>query len=263
MSAQEAAFAPPKGRLLTLVKKELWSLLVSPISYLIFLLFYLARGFTVVFNLQNFSRQGDVDTFAMAYLLDFVTYLMVVMVPPILTMRAFAEEKRTGSLELLMTAPVRDHEVVLGKWLATWIFYALLWLPTLLILVGLGRWLGIALPVGQVLASYLGLLSLGSLLLAVGLFASSLTDNQLLAALSSILFGIGLLVIPPQLAADGTLSVDSPFLWVLVDQANVQRHLQLWFFRGLIDTGHMVFYVSTTVLILFLTVRVVEARKWR
>ncbi len=262
MTDTDLAFAVPRGRLVTLVRKELWSLAVSPVSYVIFFLFYLFRGFEVVGILQRFARGGDVDSFSTYYLLTASTQWMVVMVPPILTMRSFAEEKRTGSLELLMTAPVRDHEVVLGKWLGAWIFYTLLWLPTFLILLGLEAFLDIDFPLGQIAASYLGLLSVGSLLLAVGLFTSALTDNQLLASLTSILFGIGLLAVP-QMLYDGSVHVDSSFWTVLVDQANVLRHWQFWFFRGLIDTGHMVFYVSTTVLFLFLTTRVVESRKWR
>ena len=164
MTSQDALFEPPSGRLLTLVRKELWSLVVSPISYIIFLLFYFLRGWEVIDVLRRFARQGDVDAFSTHYLLTASTQWMVVMVPPILTMRAFAEEKRTGSLELLMTAPIRDHEVVLGKWLAVWLFYTLLWAPTFLVLLGLQFYLGLDLPLGQVLASYLGLLSVGSLL---------------------------------------------------------------------------------------------------
>jgi ABC-2 type transport system permease protein len=255
--------AVPSGRLLTIVRKEFWSLLVSPVSWILFVLLYFFRGFETLGVLTGFGRQGDVDTFVSYYLLQPSTQWMVAMVPPILTMRAFAEEKRSGSLELLMTAPVRDHEVVAGKWLASWLFYGLLWLPTLGVLLGLQWYLGLDLAYAQVGTSCLGLLAIGSLLLAVGILTSSLTDNQLLASLSGILFGIGLLAVPPRLAADQSISVDSPLLALLIDQMHVLRHLQFWFFRGLVDTGHLVFYLTTTLLVLFLTVRVVESRKWR
>jgi ABC-2 type transport system permease protein len=265
--ADAASIAVPRSRLWTLAKKELFSLVVSPISWIILALFYMLRGAETVQLLLNpaVAQNGDVDGFVMGYLIGAFqsTLYMAVLVPPILTMRAFAEEKRTGSLELLMTAPVRDYEVVLGKWLGAWVFYAILWTPTVLILAGLQLWLGLDIAYGQVFTSCLGMMSLGSLLLAAGLFTSSLTDNQLLASLTSILFGLGLIMVPPQLAATAHVDVDSPFYLVLLDQANVARQLQLFFFRGHVDTGHLAFYVSTTVLFLFLTVRVVESRKWR
>lgn len=261
----DLAFQPPRGRLLTIVRKELWSHLVSPISYVILLLFYWMKGY---FLLRLISRLGDGGTtqdFASGYLLDGATTLAVLIFPPLLTMRAFADEKRTGSLELLMTAPVKDYEVVLGKWLAAWIFYSILFLPSFLLLLVLqgSSFLDVSLPIGQVLAGYIGLFLLGSMLLGAGIFASSLTDNQLLASLSALIFGYAVLYIPPQILSDKNVTIDSAFYKVMLDQLYVSKHLSLWFFRGLIDTGYVVFYVTTTALFLFLTVRVVESRKWR
>ncbi|MEZ5988465.1 MAG: ABC transporter permease [Planctomycetota bacterium] len=252
------------GRMLVLVRKELWSYLVNPVSYVILFLLNLYRGADVYNLVLGFRDGGDADLFAIGYLNVSSTLTAVVLLPPLLTMKAFAEEKRTGTFELLVTAPIQDHEIVLGKWLASWLFYGLLWLPSMLVLVVLqAPWfLGVGLPFGPLFTAYLGLFLLGSLLLAVGLFFSSLTDNQLLASLASILFGVGIFAFAPLLQR-GVVDVDSDFLSVLADQLLVRNHLRLWFFRGLIDTGHLVFYVSTTALLLFLTVRSVEARKWR
>ena len=254
--------AVPKGRVFALLQKEFWSLLVSPISWIVFLLLYVFRGGEVVRLLERFQNQGDVDAFPTFYLLQASTQYMVVMVPAILTMRAFAEEKRTGSLELLMTAPVRDWEVVVAKWIAAWFFYALLWLPSFVVLIWLGAELNVSFPMGQVFSSYVGLLGVGSLLLAFGLFMSSLTDNQLLASLTSILFSIGLIAIPAELVK-GQNQSDGGFGAMLLSQAHVIDHWQKFFFSGRIETGHLVFYASTALLFLFLTVRVVESRKWR
>lgn len=253
----------PRTRVPALVAKEFWSLLVSPVSWIVFVLFYLFRGYEVSDLLRRFARAGDVDSFPTFYLLTASTQWIIVMVPPILTMRTFAEEKRSGSLELLMTAPVRDWEVVLAKWFATWLFYVALWVPSILVLFALQSMLGVQFPAGQVASSYVGLLLAGSMLLAVGVFTSSLTDNQLLASLSSILFAVGLLWVPSMLASRGSATVDSTFTKLFLDQANVLAHWQYWFFRGLLDSGHVLFYVSATALFLFLTVRVVESRKWR
>ncbi|MCA8970338.1 MAG: ABC transporter permease [Planctomycetes bacterium] len=263
----ERTTAPLPGtrgsRVFALISKEFWSLLVSPVSWILFALLYLFRGFEVSDLLQRFARAGDVDSFPTYYLLTASTQWMVVMVPPILTMRTLAEEKRSGSLELLMTAPVRDWEVVFSKWFATWLFYVALWVPSFAILLWLQATLDVSFPIGQIATSYLGLLLVGSMLLAVGVFTSSLTDNQLLASLSSILFAVGLLSVPGMLAGRGAATIDSGFGRMFLEQANVVAHWQYWFFRGLVDTGHVVFYVSATALFLFLTVRVVESRKWR
>jgi ABC-2 type transport system permease protein len=162
-----------------------------------------------------------------------------------------------------MTAPVRDHEVVLGKWLAALAFFSLLWLPTLplLWLLSTAPFLGAELAFGPVVAGYAGMLLLGALLLAVGCFTSSLTDNQLLASLSSMLFGYGLLAAAN--TARAVLLGDDPPAWVetLIGQANVSDHLFQWFARGFIDSAHVAFYLAGTLLFLYLTVRAVGSRR--
>jgi len=259
-----AGRASALGRLWILTKKELWSYFVNPTSWLILFFFYLYRGVETYNLVWHMRDGGDADMFGMQYLAGSSTYWAVVLLPSLLTMKTFAEEKRTGSLELLMSTPIQDYEVVLGKYLGSLLFFALLWLPTLLLLLILQSpfFLGVHLPLTQVLVGYLGLFLLGSLLVSVGVFTSSLTDNQLLASLASMLAAYALLVFPPQFAG-GQTTVDSGLLPVLIEQISVIRHLGSWFFRGLIDTGHLVFYVSTTMLFLFLTTSVVESRKWR
>jgi ABC-2 type transport system permease protein len=259
----------PKGQLWTITRRELFAQLVSPISWVVLFLFYLFRGFEV-YQLVSFmeKRGGDAEGFAMGYVASASTQFAIVLVPAILTMRSFAEEKRTGSLEHLMTAPVRDFDVVFGKWLASWIFFMLLWLPTLALLLVLqsDAFLGATMPAGQIFAGYIGLFALGSLLLSVGLFTSSLTDNQLLASLSAMIFAFALLRAPQEISQSlqvGAIDVDSGFGLVILDQFYVIKQLGQWFFRGLVDTGYLVFHVSTTGLFLFLTTRVIESRKWR
>lgn len=238
---------------------------MSPISYVILLLYYWMKGYFLLKLITRLGDGGSAQEFAAGYLLDGATTLAVLIFPPLLTMRAFAEEKRSGSLELLMTAPIKDHEVVLGKWLAAWIFYSVLFLPSFLMLLVLqgSAFLDVSLPMGQVLAGYMGLFLLGSMLLGAGILASSLTDNQLLASLSALIFGYAILFVPPLILSDKSVTIDSAFYRVMLDQLFVSKQLMQWFFRGLIDTGYVVFYVTTTAYLLFLTVRVVESRKWR
>jgi ABC-2 type transport system permease protein len=248
----------------TIFRRELLSYFVSPVGYVIAVLFYLFRGLEVDSVAFFFWRnQGDLDLFARSYLFLASSSFMIVLVPPILTMRSFAEEKRTGSFELLMTAPVKDHEVVLGKFAAAWAFFSLLWLPTFAVLGVLqgSSYFNASIHMGPVLAGYLGLLLMGSLFLSAGLFTSSLTDNQLLASLTAMIFTTALLVVPGMLMGSGKWADGIP--GALLSQLNVVEHLAGWFARGVVDTSHLVFYLSSTVLFLFLTVRAVESRKWR
>ena len=251
--------------ILTTVKKELISYFFSPVAYVIAVLYYLFRGFEVTGNVvQAIVFYWDTEVFANQYIFTGSTFMMIVLVPPILTMRCFAEEKRTGSLEVLMSAPVRDVEVVLGKWLAALTFFAVIWLPTLPLL-----WVLTASPFldqaalgfGPVIGGYFGLFLLGSMLMAVGLFTSTLTDNQLLASLCAIVFNFGLLNAPQLFPATDPSA--SYWVRVLRDQTNVLDHLSNWFSRGLVDSSQVVFYLGGTFFFLFLTVKSLESRKWR
>lgn len=248
-------------------KKELMSFFFNPVAYVILVLFYLFRGLEVqalIFNWKRFD--SDLDKFSVSYMLGPSMYIVVVLVPPILTMRCFAEERRTGSLEVLLTAPVRDHEIVLGKWLAASTFFAILWLPTLLILYLLSTpsYLAAPLPFGPVLAGYFGIALAGGLLLAVGCFTSSLTDNQLLASLAAILFNVGLFSAPRILSAVLAERIhEHEWIARALDQVNVPEHLTGWFMVGLLDTSRIVFFLAATGLFLFLTVKSLEARQWR
>ncbi|MEY2980891.1 MAG: ABC transporter permease [Planctomycetota bacterium] len=262
----------------TTFRRELASYLFSPIGYVIGFLLYLFRGFEVD-RLVRFANAAGLDReqFAAAYLQQPSSLILLILVPAILTMRCFAEERRTGSIEVLLTAPVRDSEIVLGKWAAAFVFFALLWLPAAVILVvaqGSG-YLGLDLAVGPTVSGFVGLLLVGALLLAAGCLTSSLTDNTLLASLSSMLFALALIYGPTRLQGMTEVdpAVESDLAWwawlqtkvldPVVGQVHVVDHLQSWFFRGLLNTGHVVFYVAGTALLLFLTTRSLEARRWR
>ncbi|MHC4812098.1 MAG: ABC transporter permease [Planctomycetota bacterium] len=249
--------------ILTTIKKELISYFFSPVAYVIAVLYYFWRGLEIsriiTVAVHDF---WDKDHLTAQYMFTNSTTWMILLVPPILTMRCFAEEKRTGSLEILMCAPVRDVEVVLGKWLAGLLFFAVLWLPTLPLLwiLTTGHYLGQELSFGPVLAGYLGLFLLGSMLMAVGLFTSSFTDNQLLASLCAIIFNYALLQLP-FLWQPGD---DSHYLVrLLYEQTNVYGHLSHWFGRGLVDSSQVMFYLGGTLFFLFLTVMSLGSRKWR
>jgi len=241
---------------LTTLKKELLSYAVSPVSWLIAVLFYLVRGFELVTIAVNFAiYKADPNQFPGATYGAGSTFYMVLLVPGILTMRCFAEERRTGSIETLMTAPIRDFDVVLGKWLAAAIFFALLWLPSVLVLhlLEYGPYFGADISFGPVFAAYLGMFLLSGLLLAFGCFASSLTENVLLAAILTMLF-TGLLT-----QASGFISQYAGelrheyYMREILSKLDVYGNFSNWFARGLVDTSQVVFYLGGIGFFLFLT----------
>ncbi|MBX3463140.1 MAG: ABC transporter permease subunit [Planctomycetes bacterium] len=250
------------GALVTL-RKELLSYCTSPVSWIIGVVFYLWRGYEMSLVAEQFAYfRGDQDLFPPSTYGLGSTFLMVMLVPGILTMRCFAEERRTGSIETLMTAPVRDGEIVFGKWAAAAAFFALLWLPSVLVLqlLELPPFLDADLAFGPVFAAYLGMFLLSGMLLAFGCFASSLTDNVLLAAVLAMLFNFALMRLPQQLAAQ--LGPDaSYYARELLDKLDVMRNFTEWFARGLVDTSQIAFYVGGVLFFLFLTTVSLASRR--
>lgn len=249
---------------LTTIKKELLSYAVSPVSWIIAVLFYLLRGFEVAQQVAVFQvYRADVNQFPAATYAVQSTYMMVLLVPGILTMRCFAEERRTGSIETLMTAPLRDIEVVIGKWVAATLFFAILWLPSVCLLHAMeyDSYFGADISFGPVFAAYLGMFLLSGLLLAFGCFASSLTDNVLLAAILTILFNTVLTQSPNILRSWFGADSNEYYLRELISKLDVYGNFSNWFARGLIDTSQVAFYIGGIGFFVFLTWISVTSRR--
>jgi len=182
-----------------------------------------------------------------------MTFIMVLMAP-VLTMRLLAEEQKLGTLELLLTAPVRDWEIVVGKFLSSFAFY-LVALALTLYYVLLLYWFGSPDP-GPILAGYLGMILYGAATLAVGLLASSFSGNQIVGAV----VGFGILLILTVIDQAGNLV--SGTASTIVEQVSITFHFDD-FSRGVIDLQSVVYYISVTALFLFLAVRSLESRRWR
>lgn len=246
------------------LKKELLSYCTSPVSWIIAVVFYLWRGFEMSLVAEQFRLyRGEQDLFPPSTYGLGSTFVMVMLVPGILTMRCFAEERRTGSLETLMTAPVSDGGVVFGKWAAAAVFFALLWLPSVLVLqvLELPAFLDSDFAFGPVFAAYLGMFLLSGMLLAFGCFASSLTDNVLLAAVLAMLFNFALMRLPREIAGQiGDLG-DSYYVRELLDKLDVMRNFTEWFARGLVDTSQIAFYLGGVLFFLFLTTVSLSSRR--
>jgi len=251
--------------ILTIYRKELKSYFASWVGYVVIAFFAVIFGYffyvaTAIFVNQSFQSQMmgrgfpmDMNEWVIRPLMMNVSVIGLFVIPMI-TMRLFAEEKRSGTIELLMTSPVRDAEIVLGKWLAAWTFYAcVLAFSALdlafLFIYGQPDW-------KPILVAYLGLLLQGGCLLAFGTFISSLTRNQIIAAGGTFAACL-LLWVFEWVTAYETSS------WArVVSYLSVLTHFEP-FAKGLLDTKDVVFYVSAIFLGLFLTVRSMESLRWR
>jgi ABC-2 type transport system permease protein len=234
-----------------IARRELFSYFVSPIAYVAMFLFLIACGFAFA---QDFSPGQPA---LMRHVFEWMLWFLAFVVP-ILCMGSISQEWASGTIETLMTAPVSDTEVVLGKFIGAWSFVLLLLAPTLLYAVVLRIFSTPALDIGPVINGYVGMVLAAALFVAVSLFCSSLTRSQVVAAVSA--FGIlALITIIPWLVAAWTAL---PEFWrTVVNQAVYARYAD--FSKGVFDTAHVVFFVAATAVFLFLTVKVLESRRWK
>jgi ABC-2 type transport system permease protein len=169
-------------------------------------------------------------------------------------MRLFAEEKKSGTIELLLTYPVRDGEVLFGKYLAALVLFAGM-LALTLVYPGLVAWTT-RLEWGPLATGYLGLLLQGAAFIAVGILISSLTENQIVAAVAT--FGTLLIFWVISWAADSA----GPVLGRVLSHVSLTEHFES-FAKGVIDTKDVIYYLNLTILSLFLTLRSLESKRWR
>jgi ABC-2 type transport system permease protein len=233
-----------------IMQRELLSLFYSPIGYIVIAGFLLLTG--VIVLVTDTIGPGQPATLRRVF--DFTPYVLTIIIPAI-CMRTISEEYRSGTIESLMTAPLSDAQMVIGKYLAAVIFYAIMLGSTLIYLVIM---MIFGNPdIGASLSSYLGLLLLGLAFAGYGVFSSSLTSNQIVAWM------IGM--IPLMVFVWFSSFVVSHVEGVLRDlfqRVNVNRHLDQ-FNRGLILFESVVFFLATAAVFLFATVKVVESKRWR
>ncbi len=235
--------------ILTITGREIKAYFLSPIAYVITGVFALFTGANFFSTLIG-SSQADLSN-------DFgLMMVLALFVAPALTMRLFAEENRAGTIELLMTAPVRDWEIVIGKYIAGLLGFIALLIPTLWHIVIVARY---GSPdYGPIASGYLALFLVGVAFIAIGLLTSSVTQNQVIA----YILGIVTLLL---LWFSGFFAQAAQSAQALSDALNylyLPGHFQD-FFNGVIDSTHILYFVSLAVIALFLTVRVVESRRWR
>jgi ABC-2 type transport system permease protein len=257
--------------LCSLIKREFTAYFLSPIAYVVMAVLLAVTGllFTNTLDLLTGANTRGTEFPMQTMLGDERFWLVFLFIPALLTMRLLAEERGTGTLEALLTAPIRDGQVVAGKYIACVLFFLVLWLPTLIyvpVLTGMHAeewWNPLTWSFGidprPVVTSYLGLVLAGMMFLAVGLFVSSLVKNQLVAAILALA-----VTLPFVVAAFWRPGLDPGSLAArLIAFVSVPEHFRKDFCRGIIDTRHVVLYLSTTAFALMLTVRSLEARRLR
>jgi ABC-2 type transport system permease protein len=250
--------------MLAIAGKELRSYFASPIAYIIIGLFALLFGwfFFVYLNffVQRSSGMGPMGGGASNVNQDMIRYVLmnsaviILFVMPMITMRTYAEEKRSGTIELLLTSPVSDVQIIVGKFLGAMGLYAAMLAVTLLYMAilfvyGNPEWRPIA-------AGYLGLLLMGGCFISVGLLISSLTKNQIVAGVLTFAVFLMLWVI------NWIGEQSGPTTREIVNYLSIVDHFDD-FARGIIDTKHLVYYLSFITFGLFLTAKSVDSERWR
>ena len=250
-----------------IIAKELRSAFVSPVVYVVGAVFLLIFGVLAHLAVQSASMQAvrmmqlqggmaQVNLNDMVFRPTFYSIAIVLLLSlPLLTMRLFAEERKLRTFEFLMTAPIRINDMVLGKFLSVFLIYLGLlgltsFVPLIMSLFSSFDW-------NSVFTGYLGLVLLGGLFLASGVFASSLTENQIVAAFLSF----GLLIILWLMGAVGTLMGDTGPGNFIAYLSFIEHYDRL--VRGLVDTKDLVYFISGITLMLFLAHRVVDSQRWK
>ena len=228
--------------------KEIQIYFSSPTAYIVGMIFLAMTGFFFVSDLSSPFPEASLSSFFQG-----ATFVMIFLAPA-LTMRLLAEEQKLGTIELLLTSPVRDWEVVIGKYIASFVF--------LVATVSLTVYYLILLVIfadpdpGPIYAGYLGLALYGAASLSIGMLTSTLTSNQIVAAV--VAMGILVVLYITDFAA-GTLG---GLAATIVNEIGLKSHFDD-FDRGVIDTKHIVYYLILTSFFLFLSIRVLESRRWR
>ena len=237
-----------------IVKREFLSYFVSPLAYVILTAFLLVSGsvFVLLVNALN-APETPATAMMSLYFTNVFQWIFLMIVSSVISMRLLSEERKTGSIESLLTAPVSEATVVTGKFIGGWCFFLFLFLPTLvypLLLSRYGRF-----DPGPVAAGYLGIALVGALFLSAGTFASALTKNQIVAAIVAfaIILGSFLIGIFRDLLPAANLRDALSYL-------NILDHMDD-FSRGIVDTRRLVYVGSTVVFFLFLATRALEANK--
>lgn len=247
-------------RFFTLLNREIRSFFHQPMAYVVLCFLLLITGLNFHAGVSALNRETNQVTVVGAFFNSILFWFPFVLIFPLLTMRLFSEEYKLGTIEPLMTAPVRDLQVVLAKYLGVVFFYLVLWAPSLAYF-GVFQWISgqaAAGAVGSYLGAYLLLVLAGLFYLSLGCLASALTNNQIAAAAISF----SLICLAFFISLLSHLFLRASYLSEISYYFSTIEHMSE-FSNGLFDTRPMVFYLSMSVLVLFLTLHVFQYRRWK
>jgi ABC-2 type transport system permease protein len=236
-----------------LFKKEFRGYFNSPSAYIFIVVFLVLTNWLFF---RSFFLMGQAN---MRGFFGLVPWIFLFFIPAV-AMRLWAEEKKLGTMELLMTFPIRDHEAVAGKYLAAFAFILITVLLTLPLPATLKMLVQpeVGIDLGPIIGGYVGILFLGGAYLAIGSFASSLTQNQIIAFVLGVTISFALFIVGENFVLISVPSALAP----LFEYLGLGSHFDS-ISRGVIDTRDVVYYLSVIIFFIFLNVRIVESRRWR
>jgi ABC-2 type transport system permease protein len=258
--------------ILAIYRRELSGYFVSPIAYIvigfflvatglvfyIFLKWYMGQAMRMMMQASQMGMPLEIDVPSLV-IRNFVTLIGTFVMPilmPMLTMGVYAEERKRGTMEMLMTSPLTELQIVIGKFFASLTFFVAMLAPTLIYYLMVGPYSDPGLPWRIVGAGYLGLFLLGAVLISLGSFISSLTENQIVAGV--VTFVLFLLLLFLDIAMRDSASVAADIFKYL----SILQHHET-FAQGVIDTSSIIFYVSAAAVGVFLTLRNLDSMRWR
>jgi ABC-2 type transport system permease protein len=236
-----------------IASREFKQYFVSPLAYALAAMLYLILGFLFYVNINFGLQNGQITPDGRIVLGPMITIL--IFITPLITMRLLADEQRMGTLELLLTAPVRDYELVVGKWLGALGFMIAVILPTWIYPVIMNAMAQPGIDQGVLVTAYLGLGLLLAAMLGVGTLVSGIFNNPFVAFLATEAALLGLWVVGALGSGSGTASEVAGYLG-MVD------HFYNNMYRGVLQVTDITYYISLTVLALFLGAQVIQARRW-
>jgi ABC-2 type transport system permease protein len=232
-------------------------LLVGGYFFYNILTFFINQAFMAQMQAQRFGAPPEMDVPGLVTRNFFgVVSTIVLFMVPMLTMGIYAEERKRGTMELLMTSPIGEIQIVLGKFLAALSLFVVMLAPTFIYQLAMSMHADPGLPWRVILSGYLGVLLLGAVLVAIGSFISSLTESQIIAAVAT--FAVFLLL----WVLDFGVRDSTTTMGEILKYLSILRHFDD-FSKGVIDTTSVVFYISLVGLGVFLTFRSIDSMRWR
>lgn len=243
--------------MLAIFERELRAYFFSAMAWVILAFVLLVNGYVfalILSFLNNPQSPGSATPMRLFFGDTFFFWMVLIFIVPVLTMRLLSEERKSGTIESLMTAPVSETQVVVGKFFAALVFFLFLWMPSLVYVLLVAQHSSV--DWGPIASGYLGILGIGSVFIAAGLWGSSLAKNQIVAAVitfAMLMFFFAIYFI------DGLVTHQT--IKDILGYVNLLQHMEE-FGKGIVDSRRLVYYLSTSALFLFFSSRTLAAKKW-